>query len=462
MVDLPIEATTKAPVPTDATTLRGQARDRALTAAMASAVVTKLLTAGFGFASVAISTRAIGETQFGVLATLSTLTSLLAFADFGIGSGLMTQVAIADGRGNLRHVGALVSAALTSALALGSLVMVLGILAAVLLPWTRILGVPGSDEGNLRISVALFLFFAALAIPASIGQRILIGLQRGMAANMWLLVGASASLLGVLVSAAAHLPLWCFVLASMGLPVVVAAVQSTWVLSRSQAHLRPSRSLVTRASLRSLAGVSGLFLVLNVTVAVAYQTDVLIVASTLGAGSAAIFAIGLRMFGVISGVLSGASQQMWASMAEALARRDVTWVRSRFLRIILGTLAISLSTAILLVALGRPLARIWVGPELTPSLGLLTAFAFWTVYSLAMTQISFLLNAAAIIGPQVVMALSMSVANLLLSLYLTRHLGITGPLIGSLTAHAVFSGIPAVILTARILRQSSTEKENLS
>jgi O-antigen/teichoic acid export membrane protein len=447
-------------VPAEVTEGRSQARDRALSASMASAVLVKLLTGGFGVASVAVSVRALGDMRFGVLATLSTLTGLMAFADFGIGSGLMTHLAIADGHGDARRARAMVSAALCGMLALGLLVAALGVLAAVILPWNRILGAPIVDAGELRTAVAVFFVFAGLAIPAGIGQRTLIGLQQGLIANSWVLAGATASLAGVLVAAVAHPPLWCFVLASMGLPIMVATLQSTWALFRSHAHLRPSRSLVTRDSLRSLASVSGLFLALNVAVAVAYQTDVVIVASTLGAGSAAVFAIGLRMFGVVSGTLGGASQQMWTSMAEALARGDVKWVRSRFLRIILGTIVVSVPSTMLLVTLGRPLARLWVGPELIPPLGLLAAFALWTVYSLAMTQISFLLNAAQIVGPQVVMALSMAPANLVLSLWLTRHIGITGPLVGSLTAHVVFSGVPAIILAGRVLRQSNSDQQD--
>jgi O-antigen/teichoic acid export membrane protein len=126
---------------------------------------------------------------------------------------------------------------------------------------------------------------------------------------------------------------------------------------------------------------------------------------------------------------------------------------------VFGTLGISVPSVLLLIVLGRPLARVWVGAQLLPSVGLLAAFAVWTVYSLAMTQVSFLLNAAQVVGPQVIMALSMTAANLGLSLYLTRHVGITGPLIGSLAAHIVFSGVPAVMLAVRVLRRPSSTAE---
>jgi O-antigen/teichoic acid export membrane protein len=418
---------------------------------MASAVLAKLLTVGFAVASVAISVRALGDVRFGVLAALTTFTGLLAFADFGIGGGLMTQLAVADGHEDLPRARAMVSAALSGMLALGLLVAATGVLAAVVLPWNRLLGAPALDTGELRIAVAVFFIFAGIAIPGSIGQRTLIGLQRGLIANSWLLAGSAASLAGVLAAALMRPPLWCFVLASTGTPVVVAMVQSTWVLAKRHPHLRPSRRLVTRSSLSSLAGVSGLFLVLNIATAIAYQADVMVVASMMGASSAAVFAVASRMFGLVSGTLAGASQQMWTAMAEALARGDVAWVRSRLLRILLGTLAVSVPSAILLVVLGRPLARIWVGPDLTPPRGLLIAFALWTVYSLAMTQLSFLLNAAGVVGPQVAMAVSMTVANIGLSLYLTRRIGLAGPVVGSLTAHLLFAGIPPVVIAVRVL-----------
>jgi O-antigen/teichoic acid export membrane protein len=448
----------EAPSPADAIRTRGQARDHALRASMASALLVKLATVGCGTASVAISVRALGDVRFGVLAALTTLTGLLAFADFGIGGGLMTQLAVADGHGDLRRARTMISAALSGMVGLGSLVGAVGVLSAVALPWNRLLGAPALDARDLRTAVAVFFILAGAAIPASIGQRMLVGLQRGLVANLWLLAGSVVSLVSVLMAVWIRSPLWCFVLASTGTPVVIAAIQSTWVLARRHEHLRPSRHLVTRASLRSLAGVSGLFFVLNIATTVAYQADVIIVASTLGAGSAAVFAVTLRMFSLVSGTLAGASQQMWTAMAEALAYGDVNWVKSRLLRILIGTLAVSVPCAILLIVLGRPLARTWVGPDLMPPVGLLAAFALWTVYSPAMTQLSYLLNAAQVVGPQVAMALLMATANLALSLYLTRHIGIAGPVVGSLATHLIFAGVPAVILAVRVLRKREAAK----
>jgi hypothetical protein len=85
-------------------------------------------------------------------------------------------------------------------------------------------------------------------------------------------------------------------------------------------------------------------------------------------------------------------------------------------------------------------------------MSLLLAFAVWSVYWLAMTQVGFLLNAAQVIGPQIAMAFTMTAVNLVLSIYLTRHLGLIGPLVGSLIAHMLASGVPSIMIARKILR----------
>ena len=105
---------------------------------------------------------------------------------------------------------------------------------------------------------------------------------------------------------------------------------------------------------------------------------------------------------------------------------------------------------------GQTLIRWWVGDELVPPVSLLVAFALWTVYSLALTQCSYLLNAAAVVGPQIVMAVAMAVVNIPLSIVLTHELGIVGPLYGSLIAHVVCAGVPTVVLVRRVLAGAGT------
>jgi O-antigen/teichoic acid export membrane protein len=433
---------------------RRQRRDKALLDSILSGIVVKLAATALSLVSVGVSARALGQPQFGVIATLSTLTGLMAFADLGIGSGLMTYLASATARNESDDARGMVATAFYGMLVLGLVFIITGVLAACLLPWTRILGVGQMSDDPVRVAVGLFFVCAGVAIPTGLGQRILMAHQKGFNANLWLLMAAMAVLAGTLVAARLGAPLWCFVVVTTGIPVVVSLIQSIRVFRATFPHLRPSRREVSRSKLRTLAGVSGLFFGLNVAVAVAYQSDALVVASILGAGSAGVFAIALRMFNLITGTLGGASQQMWTSMAEALARGDRDWVRSRLFRVIAGSAAISVPASVALVVLGRPIARAWVGSQMAPPQALLACFAIWTIYSLAISQVGLFLNAAHVVGPQLVMAVAMTIANIGLSIFLTHQVGLIGPIVASIASHMVFTGIPSLVLAGRSLARA--------
>jgi len=302
--------------------------------------------------------------------------------------------------------------------------------------------------------VVIFAISVGLAIPGSIGQRVLLGTQQGAVANIWSLVASIAQFAAVTAAAWSDAPVWVFVAATISIPVLVACLQSAWVFTRAS-HLRPARSQVSREVVRHLLRVGGLFFALNLAAAVAYQCDTLITSAVLGASSAAVFAIALRMFGAASGLFATSLQQLWPALAEALARGDLEWTRRRFKQVLTMSTALLSAAAGLLVVIGRPLARIWVGESLVPPLSLLLAFAAWTVYAHVMSQCGTLLNAAGVVGPQVAMGVVMAVVNVPLSIALTHQIGLAGPLVGSLVSHMLCVGVPVAFLVRRVLRHGS-------
>lgn len=428
-----------------------RARDQALRRSVTSGAGVRLLTLVFSLLTVSASVRALGDSAFGAVATLGTVIAVAGFADLGLGLGLMTRLAQSHGEDEGALAKPLVSSALALLVPLGLVVALIGTVSAVVLPWDRLLGSPGIPPEQITESVVIFAISMGLALPASIGQRVLLGTQRGTLANRWSLAASSAQLGAVLAVVSAHAPVPAFILATITVPVLVSCVQSIRVL-RGAEQLTPARSEASRQMAGELLRVGGLFLALNVAVAVSYQSDTLIVSTILGASTAAVFAVGLRMFGTMSSVFETALQQFWPALAEAFARDDLGWVRRRFRLALVSSTAVLAGLSALLVLFGQPVARLWVGPSLVPPMGLLVAFAAWTVYSQAMSQCSVLLNAARVVRPQVVMATAMTCTNLPISIVLTRQIGLAGPLVGSLVAHILCAGVPTVVLVRRALR----------
>ena len=437
---------------------RRNQRDRALWHSISRGAVVRIVALFLSLLSVSVSVRSLGDTAFGVVATLGTVIGLAGFADLGLGLGLMTRLAQSFGEDDQSQLKPLVSSALAFLGALGALVAVAGSVSIFVLPWDVLLGSPDLSRSEINASVVIFAVSVGLAIPASIGQRVLLGSQQGSTAYTWNLAASIAQFGAVLIVASWNGPVWAFVVATIFIPVLVSCVQSVWVLKRT-AQLRPERRHISRDAARNLLQVGGLFFALNLAVAAAYQSDTLIVSSVLRASSAAVFVIVLRMFSAASGLVAASLGQFWPAMVEALAHGDLEWTRRRFRQVlVISTLSLAAMAGVL-IALGRPIARFWVGDTLVPPLSLLVAFAAWTIYAHVMSQCSSLLNAGGVIGPQVVMATAMACVNVPLSIVLTRHIGIAGPLVGSLLAHFVCAGVPTGFLVRGVLREGARLKE---
>lgn len=427
-------------------------RDRALWHSISSGAGARVCTLMLSFVTVAVSVRSLGDTAFGVVATLGTVVGLSGLADLGLGLGFMNRLAQLMGEDNQAALKPLVSSALASLSVLGFLVAVFGTTSIAFLPWDVLLGSPGLSDGVINASVIIFAMSVGLAIPSSIGQRVLLGTQKGAIANVWILAASITQFAAVMTAAWRDAPVWAFVAATIGTPVLVACIQSVWVFVRTS-HLRPERRHVSRKVVRELLRVGWLFLVLNLAVAAAYQSDTLITSTVLGAASAAVFAITLRMFGAMTGLFNTSLQQFWPSLTEALVRGDLEWTNRRFKQVLIVSTSLLAAGAGAIVAFGQPLARIWVGESLVPPMSLLVAFAAWTVYSHVMSQCSILMNAGGVVGPQVVMAVAMVCVNVPLSIVLAKQIGLAGPVAGSLLAHMLCAGVPTYFLVRRVLRR---------
>jgi O-antigen/teichoic acid export membrane protein len=390
-----------------------------------------------------------------MVATLSAVVGAAAFADLGVGSGLVTLLASSTAMPERVTMQRLVSNAAACLLSLGSLIAVALTICAFTVDWPGIFGVEARFARDLEFSVVALGVSIGGGIAASLGERILLGLQRGTSVNIWSAARSAAAFGGVAICALASAPMWCFVFAIVGLPAAVAVAESTWVLRVVAPDLRPTARRVTRPGMAQMLQLGGLFFALNVAVAVAYETDTLVIAAMKGAAAVAVFAVAARIFSLLSAVISAGSQQLWPAMTAALAQGDVAWVRSRVTRVLAGSLAVSSVGGGFFVVSGRALTRIWVGPSLQPPVALLVVLAAWTSYALVMSQLSLLLTAAQVVSPQVAMALSMAVVNVGLSILLTARFGLVGPILGSLIAHVVCAGVPTVVLSRRILRTRS-------
>lgn len=438
--------------PFETDTAEGRSRERFRRASLSAA--TSAAAKGIALVTTAVSVPLtlgyLGSERFGVWMTLSALIALLGFTDLGIGNSLLNSVAHAAGRDDRAMIRAHLSSGIAMLLtvAVGSGLVFAAIYGQI--PWAQLFNVrsaAGIDEAGPAAAVLVVCFL--LSMPAGALPQVRLGLQQGYVNSIFIGAGNIGGLVFVIWAIQLRLGLPWLVLAMVGAPLLATVINGFVLLARSP-WLRPTIRDVDIAVARSLLRVGLLFLVLQLAVAVAFTSNTVIIAAIIGPSAVADYTVVSKLFMIPTLLVGFAIGPLWPAYREALSRGDADWVRRTFRRSIWLSLSVAGVISVALVGLGLPLIAAWVGSAVQPAFGLVLAVGVWTTLSAVGTAISMLLNGAQVMRFQVITAILMATANILLSIALTSRIGISGVVWGSVIAYSLFALIPVAFYLPRL------------
>jgi O-antigen/teichoic acid export membrane protein len=451
--------------PYDTNTEAGRAQERhrrVALSALASALA-KIISVSTALISVPLTLHYLGPERYGLWMTISSLVAILAFADLGIGNGLLNAIAAAHGRDDRAAIRRDVSSGfcVLSAVALGMLVLFA--LAYPFVPWPTLFNVKTAlAQQEVGPAVAVFVACFTLAIPVSIVQRVQMGLQRGFLASLWQCVSSLMGLVGVVIAIRQQAGLPWLVLAFMGAPLIASAVNSLLFFGRTEPLLAPGRAGVSKDAALHLLRAGGLFLVLQLVAAVAYASDNFIIAHLLGAPAVADYAVPERMFSFVTMVLAMVLAPLWPAYGEAIARGDAAWVRRTLRRSVTTAVAVSGVFSFTLVWIGPWLIDAWVGNAVTTSALLLLGLATWKTFEAGATALAAFLNGANIVRTQVAVSTATMILAVALKFMLVPRVGVAGVVWATAIAFGLCAAIPYCLLLPAILRGVASRDVNRS
>jgi O-antigen/teichoic acid export membrane protein len=391
----------------------------------------------------------LGHELYGVFATITAIAGLVGWADFGLGNGLISEVAAAQGRDDSASTARAVS---TAFFALLGLAIVLGALFAVVypfVPWDSIFNVSGDAASGVGAAAAAFAVGVLLALPLGVVQRAEIGLQEMFVASLWQALGSLLGLAGVIIAVAAGASLPYIVLAVAVGPAMALAGNGGELFFRRRPWLRPTLKRVDRDVGAALLRIGSLFFVLQIAVAVAYESDALVLTQILGPSAVTTYSVTMRVFLVVPALAGFVLAPLWPAYGEAISRGDAGWVRQTLRRAVRGGLLLSVGGAGVLALVARPFIDAWAG--FRPPYLLVVAAAIWVVVITVAAVLAAFLNGARVIRAQIVLALLMMVVNLGLSIAFTHWVGVSGVVWGSIVAQLGVVVVVSTVLAPRVL-----------
>jgi O-antigen/teichoic acid export membrane protein len=405
--------------------------------------------------SLPLTVHYLGAERFALWATISSTLGLLVFADLGIGNGLMSAISRCDGAEDREAAISYVSTGFFVLLA--AAVVTAGVFSALypFVPWQRILNLSSPlaiREAGPAAAVLIFCFLAQL--PLGVGQRVQHGYQAGFINYGWDAAGNLLGFVGLLSVVHFRAGLVYLVLAVAGAPVLTGILNNATVFAFQRPWLRPRSDRISRAAASKILHLGFLFIVIQMSAAMGYQTDNLIIAQVLGAAKVTEYAVPLKLFAIGPSILSMLIAPLWPAYSEALARGDVQWVRETLGRSMLVVLAVSLPANLVLVIMGPQILRLWVGPQVVAPALLLVGLGSWALLTSLCGTLAMFLNGVGFVRMQAICSALMAVSNVTLSIYLTHRIGISGVIYGTIVSQIIFMLIPYSFYLPKLLGPS--------
>jgi O-antigen/teichoic acid export membrane protein len=375
--------------------------------------------------------------------TISSVSALLAFADLGIGNGLLNAIAVCKGRDDRVAARRYVSSAF---FLLCGVALVLGGLFAGMygvVDWGVAFNVTTTLARNeAGPAVAIFAICLCINLPLDTVQRVQQGYQEGFVSHAWIIAGNLLALASLLLVIHLHGGLPWLVLALAGAPLLAVFVNWVYVFGVRRRWLTPSPRAFSWRTAREVGGSGVVFFVLTVLSLFAWSSDSLIIAHVVGVAAVADYAVAQKLF--LTALISQYFiTPLWPAFGEALARQDMGWARRTLERALIISFVLGLLTVIPLVAFGNPIIRWWVGPRLNPSLSMLVALAAWLLMFGYLSVMSSFLNSGALLARQLPFFVLAAVSSIVLKIFLGRILGVPGVVWGTVIGFGLFYAIPA-------------------
>lgn len=442
---------------------RGTERNRRAVLTGAASTIARVVQGGTLLITVPLTIHYLGNERFGLWMTISSVLAMAAFADFGLGNGVLNTVATAYGKDDVKGIRSAISSgmAVLAAIATGVLVLYFSIYRFV--SWGDFFRV-SSPQARLEAGPALTVFVVCfvLNIPLDVVQRVQLGMQRGYRNGLWQMSGSVFGLSGVLVGIWLHVSLPVLVMAIAGGPLFATSLNAIHFFGVIRKDLRPSLNLVSRDVIAKIAKLGGLFFVLQLGVAVAFSADNFIIARTLGAVHVPEYSIPQRLFGFISMIVAMLVGPLWPAYGEAISRGDIGWVRKTLKGSLSLVFVAALAASSLLLLLAPRVIRLWVGTSIHPPFILLLGFSIWTVMDCCGNTVAMFLNGASIMRFQVIISCFFGIICIATKVLFTRHYGSAGVPWATILTYATLIALPCLFYIPRILARLHVTRQTIT
>jgi O-antigen/teichoic acid export membrane protein len=415
-------------------------RDKRLSLIL-SAGLYGLLAKAVGFAAIFfvanVCYQKFGAAQYGMLVTIQSLSLALAFADLGLGSGLVSSFIKFKSSGDTIALRGIINGV---AAAVGSLALFFGLTIILLSPLIAKFLLRSTDDFSVfEIQSGILLVGAQISIQMYFGiaQRVNFALQRNYVNHLYAIAGNVVQMILVYLFAKLNVGFVWLVFAVTLPPSLQMIVNYSVTFGVQNPDVMPELMKARKSDIAAALKVGLIYLLINIFGLLAFVFDAMLLTAFAAPVLAGIFALHVRLFQLINNAIDPFTQALWPAFQDAADRGDAVWSRSIFNRGILLVFSVSLGIALLLAFGYKYFLGILIPLDAQQDLAQRWGFAVWAIVAGVASVIIAVLSTRKFVRVLLNLTIASAVSSLALKWFFLK-MGLTG-------GAAVFAWINALV-----------------
>ena len=279
------------------------------------------------FIFVPLYLQTVGQRQFGIILTITSISNFISFFDVGIGNGLRVKLgkAIAN---NDRELGRqYVSTAYYYVTLLFVSVFLLYCAVSPWVEWSKILNISKSEIPGLNLLLVFIIGFYALLFILNLLGSVFMADQKSSIRDVMNFTGNFLIITTCLILKWFKvLDFYSLIILMCGLPVLVQLIYSIIFFSKRYSWLRPSLKFVNHTVRKDLLGLGVKFFLIQIVGLTIFSTTNILIAQLFDISSVTLYNIAFKYYNITVIVFNILMSPLWGAFTHAWHQNDVKWI----------------------------------------------------------------------------------------------------------------------------------------
>ncbi|WP_460978023.1 lipopolysaccharide biosynthesis protein [Spirosoma knui] len=387
----------------------------------------------------------LSKDVYGTWLTISSIVSMLAFMDIGIGNGLRNKLAEAMSRQDTNLARAYVSTAylIFGLIQLGVIILFLLIFRYV--PWQLVFNTT-IDSNQLQSVVLMTVLAVSMKLVLDVLSYVLLAIQDSSLVGIITLLSNLFVLLGTYcLTQFTNGNLVYLAAVTVFSPVLVLLICGTLLYKSRLREIRPTLNFADFKYAKGLLSLGYKFFVIQMAVIVLFYTDNFVIAQLFGPSEVTTYNVAFRYFNAVNTMFAISITPYWSAFTEASVKGDVEWMKQSH-RHMQKLWLILVGVVIAMVLSSDYVYKVWVDQRVIVPMSLNICMGLFIVVSCWNNIIAMIINGLGKIQLQLYYALFSAFVNIPLAIYFgkTLNMGSAGVILAtavSLLACSIFGKV---------------------